>query len=63
MSTIFSSPIKPRELDLEDLRRCVMREAAIRRSFDREIERIIGKIAEKTKGNYILNSLERKVKA
>jgi hypothetical protein len=47
MSNIISVPVEPRELALDDVRRCVMREAAIRRSFDHEIERITQKITEK----------------
>jgi len=47
MSNIISVPAEPRELAMDDLLRCVMREAAIRLAFDREIERITKKIVEK----------------
>jgi hypothetical protein len=47
MSNIVSVPAKPRELALDDLRLCFMREAAIRRGFEAAIERITTKITEK----------------
>ena len=49
MSNMIMVPAEPRELDMDDLRLCFMREDAIRRSFDREIERITTKITEKNR--------------